>query len=103
MYRHKWIATSFITAIILTIFLLFCNIVQANDYNKAVIGHIVKENVTGTIDNEAVLKAELQKTMYVFAIQSLSIIESHLPQILDGMQRELEIMVETEYKEVLTQ
>jgi len=101
MYRHKWIATSFITAIILTIFLLFCNIVHANGYNQAVIGHVITENIKGTIDNNAVLKAELQRTAYVFAMESLNILENHLPTILEGVQRELEMLVEKEYKDIL--
>ena len=67
-----------------------------------VLSHVIKENISGSIDNDAVLKAELDRSAYTFAITALSILEKQLPQILEGVQRDLEIMVEQKYKETLT-
>ena len=103
----NWIVNSVIYTIVLIIFVCFWQIVisketQAQTYNEAVLGHIITENIRGGIDNEAVLEAEMQRAAYMFAIQSINILESYLPSILDGVKRDMEIQVEEKYKNVIT-
>jgi len=103
----NWIVNSVIYAIVLIIFVFFWQIVisketQAQTYNEVVLGHIITENIRGGIDNEAVLEAEMQRAAYMFAIQSINILESYLPAILDGVKRDMEITVEEKYKQILT-
>jgi hypothetical protein len=104
---HKWVANCVLTAIILFFFVMFWQFAigksaKAQTYNEAVLGHIITENIRGGIDNEAVLEAEMQRAAYMFAIQSINILESYLPAILDGVKRDMEIVVEEKYKQVLT-
>ena len=104
---HKWVANCVLTAIILFFFVMFWQFAigkpaKAQTYNEAVLGHIITENIRGGIDNEAVLNAEMQRAAYMFAIQSINILESYLPAILDGVKRDMEIQVEEKYKNVIT-
>jgi len=48
------------------------------------------------------MEAEMQRAAYMFAIQSINILESYLPAILDGVKRDMEIQVEEKYKNVIT-
>ena len=75
---------------------------EAQTYNEAVLGHIITENIRGGIDNKAVMSAELQRAAYLFAMDSIDIIETYLPSILDGVKRDLQIGVEEKYKDVLS-
>ena len=45
------------------------NSVKANDYNTAVIGHIIQTKVNGGNVDTSVLEAELQKLTYNFATE----------------------------------
>lgn len=104
---NNWIKNSVMTAIILFFFVMFWEMAlgknaKAQTYNEAVLGHIITENIRGGIDNEAVLEAEMQRAAYMFAIQSINILESYLPAILDGVKRDMEITVEEKYKQILT-
>jgi len=104
---NNWIKNSVMTAIILFFFVMFWELTlgknaKAQTYNEAVLGHIITENIRGGIDNEAVLEAEMQRAAYMFAIQSINILESYLPAILDGVKRDMEITVEEKYKQILT-
>ena len=104
---HKWVANTVLTAIILFFFVIFWEMAlgknaKAQTYNEAVLGHVITENIRGGIDNEAVMEAELQRAAYMFAIQSINILESYLPSILDGVKRDMEIQVEEKYKNVIT-
>lgn len=104
---NNWIKNSVMTAIILFFFVIFWEMAlgknaKAQTYNEAVLGHIITENIRGGIDNEAVLEAEMQRAAYMFAIQSINILESYLPAILDGVKRDMEITVEEKYKQILT-
>ena len=42
------------------------NIANASDYNKAVIAHVIKENVSGNgVDHTALMEQELHRLVYV--------------------------------------
>ena len=104
---HKWVANVVLTTIILFFFVMFWEFAlsksaKAQTYNEAVLGHVITENIRGGIDNQAVMEAEMQRAAYLFAIQSINILESYLPAILDGVKRDMEIQVEEKYKNVIT-
>lgn len=104
---HKWVANVVLTTIILFFFVIFWEFAlsksaKAQTYNEAVLGHVITENIRGGIDNQAVMEAEMQRAAYLFAIQSINILESYLPAILDGVKRDMQIVAEEKYKEVLT-
>ena len=101
MHMRKSFFTLFVVFVYIWSWSIF-NVAKADDYNTAVLSHVIKENISGSIDNDAVLKAELDRAAYTFAITALSILEKQLPQILEGVQRDLEIMVEEKYKETIT-
>ena len=84
------------------ILLGFVATVKSQTYNEAVLGHIITENIRGGIDNKAVMSAELQRAAYLFAIDSIDILETYLPSMLDGVKRDLQIGVEEKYKDVLS-
>ena len=87
-------------SLVIIVFMVFP--VKAQTYNEAVLGHIITENIRGGIDNNAVMEAELQRAAYLFAIQSINILESYLPSILDGVKRDMQIVAEEKYKDVLS-
>ena len=104
---NDWIKNSVMTAVILIVFVLIWEVMlgkpaKAQTYNEAVLGHVLTENIRGGIDNQAVMEAEMQRAAYLFAIQSINILESYLPAILDGVKRDMQIVAEEKYKEVLT-
>jgi len=104
---NDWIKNSVMTAVILIVFVLIWEVMlgkpaKAQTYNEAVLGHVITENIRGGIDNQAVMEAEMQRAAYLFAIQSINILESYLPAILDGVKRDMQIVAEEKYKEVLT-
>jgi uncharacterized protein involved in cysteine biosynthesis len=91
------------TAIILTTLWLvltsFMNSVMANDYNTAVIGHVIQSKVNGTnVDTSKLLEQEMEKLAHQFAIESITILQAYLPKILEGIAADLRLKADTEYK-----
>jgi len=77
----------------------FMNSVMANDYNKAVVGHIVQSKANGTnVDISKLMEKELEKVAHQFALESLTIIQQYLPTILDGILAEMRMKADKEYK-----
>jgi predicted thioredoxin/glutaredoxin len=75
------------------------NVAGANEYNKAVIGHVIKEKVTGgNIDTSKLMENELQKLAHQFTIESIVILQKYLPSILDGIAADLRLKADKEYK-----
>ena len=75
------------------------NSVMANDYNKAVIGHIIQSKVNGIdVDTQKLLEYEMSKLGHQFALESIQIIQAYLPAILDGILAEMRLKVDSEYK-----
>lgn len=65
-------------------------IAKANDYNSAVVGHVITETIKGTdIDHAAILESEMEKIMYALAVEMSLIMQKHLPYILESVAKEI--------------
>ena len=76
----------------------FAKSVQADEYNTAVIGHVVKETVSGNGVDTSVLEAEMQKLAYNFALQMTDVLEKNLPVILESLAAEIRMNADSKYK-----
>ena len=79
----------------------FAKSVQANDYNTAVVAHVIKENISGNGVDMSVLESEMQKIAYQFALQMTDVVEKHLPTILESLAAEMRMKADEKYKESL--
>tara|TARA_Y100000389_G_scaffold202409_1_gene247593 strand:- start:3617 stop:3952 length:336 start_codon:yes stop_codon:yes gene_type:complete len=80
----------------------FAKSVQADDYNTAVIAHVIKENISGDGVDMSVLEAEMAKLAYNFSLQMTSVLEKHLPSILESIAQELRMKADEKYKEEIS-
>ncbi len=71
---------------------------KADDYNTAVIGHVIKENISGNGVDMSVLESEIQKLAYQFALQMTDVLEKNLPVILESLAAELRLNADSKYK-----
>ena len=71
---------------------------DANEYNTAVIGHIIQTKVNGGSVDTSVLEAEMQKLVYNFATEMTFVIQKHLPYVLDSIMTELRLEADLKYK-----
>ena len=55
---------------------------KANDYNTAVIGHVITN--ANEIDKQALLESEMAKIGHKYALEMVSIMQEYLPSIIDG-------------------
>ena len=76
----------------------FAKSVQANDYNTAVIGHIITQKVQGNNVDTSVLEGELQRLAHLYALEMVDVIEKHLPNILEGIAAEIRGNADSAYK-----
>ena len=77
----------------------FMNSVMANDYNKAVIGHVIQSKVNGTnVDISKLMESELEGLAHQFAIESITILQKYLPSILDGIAADMRLKADKKYK-----
>lgn len=76
----------------------FAKTVQADEYNTAVIAHVIKEKVSGNGVDMSVLENEMQKLAYNFALEMTDVLEKHLPQILEGLAAEIRMNADSKYK-----
>ena len=75
------------------------NAVKADDYNTAVIGHVISEKIKGTnIDTSYIMEQEIEKLVHKFAIDSVYILQAYLPQILEGVASDLRLKLDEKYK-----
>ena len=75
------------------------NSAMANDYNKAVIGHIIQTKVNGTnVDVNALMSYELERLAHKYSIEMVSILQAYLPAILDGVMSDLRLQADEKYK-----
>ena len=76
------------------------NVAKADDYNTAVISHVISEKIKGTdIDTSYIMEQELEKLAHKFMIDSVTILQAYLPQILDGIAADLRLQLDEKYKE----
>ena len=81
--------TIVILLVILNVF-IWSSVAKDDDYNTAVIGHVIKEKVSGNGVDTSVLEAEMQKLAYNFALQ--------MTDILESLAAELRQNADSEYK-----
>ena len=80
----------------------FAKSVQADEYNKAVVAHVIKENISGNGVDMSVLEAEMAKLAYQFSLEMTSVIEKHLPSILESISNELRMKADELYKKEIS-
>ena len=80
----------------------FAKSVQADDYNTAVVAHVIKENISGDGVDMAVLEAEMAKIAYKFSLEMTDVIEKHLPSILESIASELRMKADETYKKEIS-
>ena len=81
----------------------FAKSVQANDYNTAVVAHIIKEKTNGNNVDTSVLEAEMHKLAYQFSLEMVDVLEKHLPNILESIASDIRVNgIDKVYKESQT-
>ena len=78
------------------------NIAKADDYNEAVVAHVIKENISGNGVDMSVLEAEMAKLAYKFSLEMTSVLEKHLPSILESIANELRMKADEKYKKEIS-
>tara|TARA_B100001113_G_scaffold338051_1_gene319859 strand:+ start:5565 stop:5894 length:330 start_codon:yes stop_codon:yes gene_type:complete len=77
----------------------FANSVKADDYNTAVIGHVISETIKNSdIDHKSIMEGELSRLGHLYALEVLSVLEKHLPYVLDSIMTELRLEADLKYK-----
>ena len=98
-FLKKWIIFILTSIMLWYAALFFVTPAKADDYNKAVIGHIITETIKGTdIDTMDILEGELANLGHKYALEMVSIIESYLPQILEGIAADIRLKADSKYK-----
>ena len=75
---------------------------KADDYNTAVVAHVIKENISGNGVDMSVLEAEMHKLAYQFSLEMTGVIEKHLPNILESIAAELRMKADEMYKKEIS-
>jgi len=78
--------------------IIWSSVAKADDYNTAVVAHVIKEKVSGNGVDTSVLEAEMQKLAYNFALQMTDVLEKNLPVILESLAAQLRQNADSEYK-----
>ena len=76
----------------------FAKSVQANDSTTATVAHIITQKIQGNNVDTSVLEAELSRLAYNMSLEMVSILEEHLPYILEGIAQEIRMKADSEYK-----
>jgi hypothetical protein len=71
---------------------------KADEYNTAVIGHVIKEKISGNGVDMSVLESEMQKLAYQFALEMTDVLEKNLPVILESLAAQLRLNADSKYK-----
>ena len=79
-------------------FNLMYNKVNADEYNTAVIAHVMKEKMNGNNVDTSVLEAEMAKLAHTFALQMTDVLEKNLPVILESIAANLRQSADSKYK-----
>ena len=74
----------------------FQNSVKANDYTTAVIGHVIQNHKE--IDHGQLLENEMNRLMHSISIEMVSILQKHLPYIMEGVMTELKLELDKTHK-----
>ena len=72
---------------------------KADEYNTAVIGHVVSETIKGTnMDHQKLLEAEMSKMAHTFTLQLVNVLQQHLPYIMDSVMTQLRLDLDKKHK-----
>ena len=78
---------------------LWVETASANDYNTAVIGHILTETIKGTdMDEGAIMNAETQKLLHTMSLEIIQVVFNNMPNILDGIAADMRLKADKNYK-----
>ena len=94
---HKFL----ITVIVLNSIIWFglSSLAKANEYNEAVVGHVISETIKGTdMDHSKLLEAEMSKMAHTFALQMVGVLQQHLPYIMDSVMTQLRLDLDKKHK-----
>ena len=80
----------------------FAKSVQANDSTEALVAHIITQKIQGNNVDTSVLEAEMSKLAYQFSLEMTSVIEKHLPSILESISNELRMKADEMYKKEIS-
>ena len=69
---------------------------KANDYTTAVIGHVIQNHKE--IDHGKLLENEMNRLMHSISIEMVSILQKHLPYIMEGVMTELKLELDKTHK-----
>lgn len=74
-------------------------IANANEYNKAVIAHVIKQNVDGnSVDTTALMEQELHRIVYAMINEFSGVLQEHLPNVLESLASEIRQKNDKEFK-----
>ena len=78
---------------------LWVETASANDYNTAVIGHILTETIKGTdLDEGAIMNAETQRLLHTMSLEIIQVVFNNMPNILDGIAADMRMKADKNYK-----
>ena len=81
------------------LFLWFSSAANANDYNKAVTGHVITQTIQGNdMDHSEILTNELKSITHQFTLSLMETLSRNLPVILDGVSSTIRLEVDDLYK-----
>ena len=69
---------------------------KANDYANAVIGHVIQNHKD--IDHGELLENEMNRLMHSISIEMVSILQKHLPYIMEGVMTDLKLELDKTHK-----
>lgn len=74
----------------------FSNSATANDYTKAVIGHVITNHKD--IDHAKLLEAEMSKMAHKFAIEMTGVLATYLPYIMENAMTQMRLELDKQHK-----
>ena len=69
------------------------------EYNKAVIGHVIQSKANGTnVNVNKLFEQEMQKVAHQYTLAMIGVMQQYLPAVLDGIAADLRLKADNEYK-----
>ena len=87
-----------VIALLIANVFIWSSVAKADDYNTAVIGHVITEKVSGNGVDTSVLESEMAKIAHSFALQMTDVLEKNLPVILESLAAQLRQNADSKYK-----
>ena len=78
------------------LYLHLINSVITNEYTTTVINHVIQNHKD--IDHSKLLENEMNKLMHSMSIEMVSILQKHLPYIMEGVMTELKLELDKTHK-----